>query len=211
MKLFKNVLIFLFFLLVGFGGLYTYLSSNPKLKSIVLKEILTGSKFSLLDAPKMSLKARITNFSGEVNWKSRIGDDFEKVISPSLSLQQGESLKTGIDGEITINFDQVSEIILGNSSSIDIVQTIPNDLVFSQYDGKIEYKKLSSIPVSVRAKRLLIEVLSVTKIQIDGDLISVWGDAKIAYNNNANITKVLEVPKNKSLIFNNQSLKVVVK
>lgn len=210
MKFIKNFLVFLFFLLVGFGGLYSFLTSNPKIRTVSIKDIFSGSKFSLLEAPSYSIKANVSNLNGEVFWKSRISETATKVESLS-NMQQGEGVITGDNGHIELGFVNVATVTVNENSEIDVVQTIPNDIVFSQKLGIIKYKKIGNIPVSVRVKRLLVEVFDDVQVEIDGSLVRIIGNAKIAYNNNANVTKTLNVPLGKTLIFNNQSLKVVVK
>lgn len=211
MKYLKIICIFLFFFLLGFYFIYNLHLNKPIVRKISIKNIFTGSKFSLLDSPSMSLKAKVTDFSGEIFLKNRIGDNFERIYSSLNTLLQGETVKTGDDGYLIMSYDNVAKINMNKNSTLDIIQTLPNNLVFSQIEGNINYQKISDIPVSVRSKRLLVEILGEVNILIDGDIVRISGDAKIAYNNTANITKVIEVPKSKTLIFNNQNLKVVSK
>lgn len=209
MRPIKYFLIFIFFTLVGFGGLYTYLSSNPQIKINSLKEIFKGSKFSLLVAPKLSLKGEIKNMSGEVLWQGRVSDKPEKIKTLS-NVQQGEAIETGTDGQIEIDFLNSANLILNKNSKVEFGQTLPANLVFIQSKGSVDYKKLSSLPVSVRSKLLLIEILGNVNINVieNTDLIEITGESKIAYNNNANVTKLVNINNGETLVFNSDTLKV---
>lgn len=209
MKFFKNLLIFTFFTLLGFGLIYTYLSSNPQIKMVTLKEIFNGSKFSLIDPPNLSLKADIVNLRGEIFWQSRVSETPVKLETLSY-LQQGEGIETGDDGSLEVSFRDVLKIIINKNTKLDILQTLPANIVFSQGKGNVKYQKISNIPVSVRSGLLLIEVLDQTEVNVSNDLVEVSGNAKIAYNNNINETKLREVPPGRKLVFNNQTLKVAV-
>lgn len=212
MKFFKNLLVFLFFLLVGFGGLYTYLSANPQIKTVNLKEVFNGSKFSLLNAPSQSLKGEIKNLQGEVLWKNRISDSAIKIDN-LLSIQQGEGIETGEDGFVDINYLDTAHIKVFSKTKLDIIQTLPANLVFKQSSGQAIYQKISTIPVSVRIAPVLIEVLGEVTVNLDDvkNILTVKGFSKIAFNNNSNITRIIELKNDETLTINLNTLKVVLK
>lgn len=210
MQFFKHSVLFLIFFVVGFLGIYFFLKDIPKTRLPAIREIFESSKFSLLEAPSESLKAEIGSLEGEVMWKNRIAETPTKISTLS-KVQQGESLITGDDGWVSLNFLDTALIKLEPQSEVDIVQTLPNNLVFRQISGTVDYQKTSSIPVSVRVSPLLIDVLSTTEVSIDSDngRITISGVAKVAYNNKANVTQLVEVVQDEPFIFDPNTLREV--
>lgn len=212
MKLFNTILIFILFSLVGFGGLYIYLNSNTKIKIVNLKEVFNSSKFSLLNAPSQSLKADVKNLKGDVLWKNRISDNATKIEN-LISIQQGEGIETGEDGSVDLNFLDTANIKVFPNTKLDIIQTLPADLVFKQSSGEVTYQKTSTIPVSIRIAPVLIEVLGEVTINLDDtkNILTVTGQSKTAFNNKANVTRLIELKKDETVTINLNNLKVVAK
>lgn len=199
-------------LLIGFGGIYLYSQTFPTIGIINIQNFFSGSKFSLLDPPSQSLKGLVSKLTGTVMWQSRIADNPTKIDNLA-NIQQGEAVETGQDGSLSITFPSAAQIDIGPLSKVNMAQTIPNDLVFNQVNGEITYQKLANIPVSVRSMHILIEIIDKATINVDisKGIIKVKGGAKVAFNNSANNTRLIEIPAGKTLIFNDNNLRVVVK
>jgi hypothetical protein len=210
MKLIKHLVLFFIFLAVGFLSIGVLLKDVPKTKLPSIKEIFDSSKFSLLDAPSESLRAGVKNLNGDVVWKNRIAETPTKVDTLS-QVQQGESLITGEDGSVDLDFLDTAYIKLQSNSEVDIIQTLPANIVFKQLSGVVTYQKISTVPVSVRVSPILIEVLGNVSVSINdiNGRITISGLSKVAYNDKANTTRLIDVSDNQSIVFNPDTLKVV--
>jgi hypothetical protein len=189
--------------------------SVPNLPSVSFSDLVKFSRFSLEKAPSQSLVGTITSMSGEVGHEGRLATESAKINSP-VPIQQGESLSTGVDGSLILTFEKAVEINISSETSIGIIQTLPQNLVFSQTLGSAEYKKLTDIPVSVRSRHLLIKndgdvTVSINKLKPIVTVLVNSGSATFAYNNESNTSKVLEVKAGKTLIFNDDTRRVVLK
>jgi hypothetical protein len=187
----------------------------PNVPTVSFSDLVKFSRFSLEKAPSQSLVGTITSMSGEVEYESRIATEAAKINSP-VQVQQGESLKTGLDGKLVLSFDKVAEIDISSDTLVGIVQTLPADMVFSQNSGTAEYKKLADTPVTIRSLHLLIENNGDVTVSIDKikPIITVTvnsGTATFAYNNIDNISRVLTLESGKKLTFNDDTRRVVVK
>lgn len=187
----------------------------PSLPSVSISDLVKYSRFSLYKAPSESLVGSISTMSGEIDYEPRTATVSAKINSP-VPVQQGESLATGVDGKLVLTFDKNAEIDFLPETSVDIIQTLPADLVFAQKTGTAEYKKLADIPVTIRVMHLLAEnggdiVISIDKIRPIVTLTVKSGSAEFAYNNINNDTKLVTVPAGKKLTFNDSTRRVVVR
>lgn len=174
-----------------------------------LDNIFDDSKFSLVNPPSMALFGSVTNLTGEVMWQGRIFDNLIKV-NELESITQGEIVKTGEDGFLNIEFADKASIEILPNSKLEIVQTIPNNLVFYQHQGEVNYIKNSDIPVSVRSGRVLIDISEDLNLKVaSSGFIYIKGNGKMAFNNKTNDTQVVELFGDKSIIFNDNNLEVV--
>lgn len=218
MNTLKNFFWALLFAGIGFSALMIFLEVSwwaPKVNIPKVTGVLNLSNFSLVNAPKESLRGTITSMTGEVKWESRIATEAAKITVP-ITVQQGESLSTGEAGTLSLLFDKNLQIDFSPKTEIGIIQTLPADLVFFQKSGTADYKKLSTTPVSIRALHLLIENGGQVMISVDGEvgvvtLNVVSGTSTVAYNDINNISRVLEVDAGKKLIFNDDTRRAVVK
>lgn len=222
MKLLQSLLFFLGGALVGFLLIYFFKFSflypkENKLKTIQPQTVVSNPEplFSLDNAPSQSQVGKITSMVGSVEWESRTATQ-SSIISSPIPVQQGESLLTNDDGSVELLFDGTADIELSHNSRVDIVQTLPAAFVFQQKSGTIEYKKLGTIPVSIRVLHLLLENDGDIQVTLDPKkpLVTVKvvnGSITVAYNNISNVSKVLTIQKSKSLTFNDQNRRVVVK
>lgn len=204
-------------LVVGYFKLTQKISSIslPSLPTVSFSDLVKLSRFSLDKAPSESLVGNIASITGEVGYESRIATESAKINSP-VSVQQGESLTTGTDGALILNFKDAVDIKLDNNSGINVVQTLPADLVFQQTIGSVEYKKLGSVPVTIRVGRLIVENLGDVKILFTKDspvttIIVINGSVTVAYNNLYNISRVIDVETGQTLKFYESNRRVVLK
>lgn len=176
------------------GLLFFSLQSNLN-DQVIMTPIATGSPllsshFSINNAPALSTKGLILQLEGEVLWESRIATEPSALVAHTI-LQQGESLITGKDGSVTVSFAEAASLELSNNSKVDIIQTLPVDIVFLQQKGIITYQAFKS-SVSIRSNRLLTTIRNGSlRINVDEKLRIVTvtvlnGQAIVAYNN-ANI------------------------
>lgn len=219
----KRILLFLIpfliitSLVVGYFKITQKISSIsiPSLPSVSFSDLVKFSRFSLEKAPSQSLVGTIISMNGEVSYEKRLATESAKINSP-VPVQQGESLTTGIDGKIILTFEKAVEINILPDTSVGVVQTLPADMVFTQTGGSAEYKKLGIIPVSIRSRHLLIKndgdiTVSIDKIKPMITVSVNSGTATFAYNNINNISRVVEVAVGKTLTFNDDTRRVVVK
>ena len=205
------------FLVVGYFKLTQKITAIkiPSLPSVSFSDLVKFSRFSLDKAPSQSLVGVITSMNGEVKHEKRLATESAKINSP-VPIQQGESLTTGVDGNLVLTFEKAAEIIISSDTSVGIIQTLPADLVFSQSSGTVEYKKLASLPVSIRSLHLLIEnegdiTVSVDKIYPYVTVTINSGSATFAYNNVNNISRVWKFDAGTTLIFNDDTRRVALK
>lgn len=215
----KKILLFTTAFVAGLGIVFIYyqIVNFPavKIKIPNFNNILQNSFFSLVKAPSKSLVGTVTSLSGDVEWQSRIATDSAKIFSP-IQIQQGESVSTGLNGSMNISFPGSSEINIFPLSTIEFAQTLPADIVIAQTKGSVEYKKLSDVPLTVRALHLLVEGGGNFKVTIDDKkpVIEVFvetGSVTVAYNDINNLSKVVEIPADKILSFNDKTRKTVIK
>ena len=219
----KKVLLFLIpFLItatvtVGYFKLTQKISSFsiPNLPSVSFSDLVKFSRFSLEKAPSQSLVGTIISMNGEVEYEKRLATESARINSP-VPVQQGESLTTGIDGKVILTFEKAVEINILPETSVGVIQTLPADMVFTQTVGSAEYKKLGTLPVSIRSRHLLIKndgdiTVSVDKLKPIITVSVTSGSATFAYNNINNISRVVEVVEGKILTFNDDTRRVVVK
>lgn len=187
----------------------------PNLPSISFSDLVKFSRFSLEKAPAQSLVGTISSMSGDIEYESRTATGAARLTSP-VTIQQGETLSTGMDGNLTLTFEKSAEINISSDSSVGIIQTLPADMVFSQSRGAVEYKKLANIPVTIRSYHLLIENRGDITVSIDKiyPIVTVninSGSATFAYNNTNNISRVWNFDAGTTLTFNDDTRRVVAK
>lgn len=204
-------------LVIGYFKLTNKIStvSLPQVPSISFSDLIKFSRFSLDKAPSQSLVGTINSMSGEVLYEPRLASESARITSPQ-EVQQGESLSTGIDGKIILNFKDAIEINLENNSGVNVIQTLPADLVFKQTLGSVIYKKLGTYPISIRVGHLLIEDGGEVKISFTKDspittVTIVNGSAIVAYNNLNNDSRMVNLTTGQILEFNEGNRRVVLK
>lgn len=211
----KNVLLFFLAIVVGAAvmfGVQTLMAKN-KLKLDARYE--KSSSFSPDKAPSESLIGKLLALSGEVEWQSRTATEAAK-ISSNREIKQGEILKT-TTGSATVQFENNAKIIISPNSELDIIQTLPSNLVFMQNKGTVKYNRIGEVPISIRVMHLLIDqgvgdIL--VGINPENEIISIDvkdGKVTAAFNDLDYNSKVLEVTNGKKLIFNDRTRNAEVK
>lgn len=192
----KRLLLFSLSLLVGIAFILFVAEILVLRNQGIVSPYVDLTAFAPEIAPSESISGKITSLTGKVMWESRMATVAAQIYAP-IQLQQGEELQTGDNGVVKAQFDSVCKMVISPKSDVSIVQTLPANFVFLQTMGTVEYERLSSIPLSIRALHLLID-------ESNGDIVvGVDNDAKmvtietkttpvtIAYNDN-NLTSHME-------------------
>ena len=208
----KTAGLFFFFLLIGAGLTFFYLTSNAKKEVAKPKKTLPvqTSKFSLESAPTQSLRGNISSLSGEIRWLSRTATE-SALISTPQKIQQGELIQTGKDGKVSIIFPSIS-FKLAKNTELEFIQALPFDFVVSQPSGAVEYtNQNANIPLSIRSMHLLMRLTSgKLTVRIDdeeGQIIvdTIEGEVTVAFNDADNITQTLAIPEDQRLTFDDET------
>lgn len=213
-KIMKSFFTIFITVIIGFAATVgTYMVFHKQ--HVQLLSPLSPTHFSLANAPTDSLIGTISALSGTVSWQSRIADNPVTLQSPR-QIQQGESLFTGSDGSLALTFPTIATITLLKNSQINIIQTLPVNVVIQQIDGTVTYiAQSSTTPLSIRALDLLTTstngqvIISVDKVKSLITLSVVNGSATIAYTDTNNKSQVMTLAVNKKIIFNNNTKKVL--
>lgn len=185
----KYIGVFLLALVLGSIGVWLYFTrqSLPPVKAV--------SSFSLAKAPSASLLASLVSFSGKVNWESRIATQSVR-LTEVRNLQQGEALDTEEAGHAVLVFPGKSLITLSPQTKINLIQTLPTNIVIAQPSGTVQYDTIGTALFSVRADDLLLNITSgsiTVKNDTDTHLVSVTvhtGVTTAAYTDLENMTQL---------------------
>ena len=211
----KKILITFFFFVLGIIGAYFLIifpnNREPaKIISFLPEKISpTQTAFSLENAPDKTLKATISTVSGEILWQSRTATEPSILLTKDLAVQQGEKLIASKSGTLTLNFDLAGELSLFPDTEIELVQTLPVNLVFNQTKGTAEYESRANT-FAVLVNRLLLNFLKANvKVSIDNTkgIITVkvnQGEVIAAYNNQNFVSQRVELQENEGFIFDNE-------
>lgn len=156
------------------------------------------TKFSLDQAPSDSIKGQIINMTGEIWWQSRTATE-PAQLKDTISVQQGEIWIASESGNLTIEFAPAATITLFPKTKIEIVQTLPLNLVFNQIQGITQYQAFGSSPVTIRSLNLIVNLedglLVVDTDEATGAIILglKTGRAKVGYNSPEFDSKVWEL------------------
>jgi len=211
----KNILIFIAYFLLGIFLIFSFRQLTETINFHELNSPLAQFSFSLDAPPSQSLQGAVTSLSGEVQWQSRIATEPAKITKPR-QVQQGEEVKTLDSGQLTIVFPEIAGITVFPKTEIDIIQTLPTNILIGQNSGATDYKNLNGNPLSVRSQNLLIKInqgeimISVDENNpyITADVIS--GSVTAAYNDINFITKLIDVSSGESLLFRTDTKRITV-
>src|SRR5579871_5704011 len=209
----KDIGIVILSLIVGFVttvALYIYLPKQNLITiSIPRVTSVNTTHFSLEKAPTQSLVGTISSLSGQVLWQSRIANAESPIIA-SQQIQQGESVET-TDGTASIAFASALLAQIEKNTQVNIIQTLPADIVIQQTQGTTDYQRLGTIPVSIRGLDLLLSVergevtIVVDPLTSHVNVIVKSGKITAAYTNKQNQTNIKTISAGQQLLFNNNT------
>jgi len=214
MKYLKYVLIFIAVFCVGVIASYfvfQYLDNRPSeiVTSITPAPTATPesavSDFSLENAPSKSLRGEITSMKGELKWQSRLATESAELLEP-ITVQQGEKVVTGEKSSMSIDFGACN-LDLFSGTELEIIQTLPENILFHQISGDVDYVKTGDYPISVRVDYLLIEANGDFSVSVNPDWPIVYvtmksGSAVAAYNDLNFLSHEINITKGKTFTFN---------
>ena len=197
----RTVLILGISLLIGIGISVIYI------QVIALDET---TSYDGSQAPPDALQGSITYMDGVVLWQSRTATEAAE-LSGSTPIQQGESIETGEDGEVTILFDEDTLIDIFSESSVSFTQTLPANIVITHREGEVEYsQETATIPLSIRVGHLLVKLhegaISITLIEeSDVTVRVIEGSATAVYNDLEYETNYEELDEGESFFYDDIS------
>lgn len=207
-------------ILLLIGGLYgSYIWFLPRTEIISLhspKPSFTpyiGEPYAFTTPPSQSMNASIIRAQGEVSFQSRIAT--EPASLNVIEVRQGESLITGENGSIEIQFPSSISALLSSQSRINLIQTLSHAVIFEQTSGSVRYANPTDIPLAIRIKRLLVSgakaTISVTYDETRDSITvtSANGSATLAFNDSSFVSQVETIQYGKSVTFNNQKRKLL--
>lgn len=183
---------------------------NQKFMPLAKNNLPNPTHFSLINPPDKSVNGKILFLSGNVFWENRIATQPSKLILPT-PIEQGEELYTKNNGQISINFPNFGTITLLPNSNLDIIQTLPENLVILQNKGKAVYQKQGNNAFSIRTFNLLINLKqgeSVVNINLKTQTATInveKGLITTAFIDSQGNTDTLNVYQKQSFIFNNNT------
>jgi hypothetical protein len=165
------------------------------------------SNFSLEEAPSESLRGEIIKMVGEVKFLGRTATEASILASTSAKVQQGENYITGEGGSLSINFKDTVSIDLSENTEVDIIQTLPANIVFSQVAGIANYKVIAKSSVTIRTSYLLTELRGEANISRDSDkqivIVTIKsGSAIMAYNDKNYVSHEVTINEGQTYTFN---------
>ncbi len=213
MRFSKKIIIPIIAVVALTSGLFTLYFINKKNQFLPTPSPSTSetpdiaTNFSIEEAPSESLKGVITKLEGDVKILGRTATEEASLLNPNSKAQQGENYITGEDGSLSIVFEDILEIDIQNNSEVDIIQTLPAGIVFSQVNGESTYQKLGNYPVTIRTSYLLTEIDGEVDIKRDSEkylvMVSVnSGTATFAYNDEDYISHVIKAEAGQTYTFN---------
>lgn len=222
MKLFKYLFLLLIIVIISIIGFYFYQAKTQE-KGGLISPVTTidyspsGKPviFSLENAPSETLRGEISNMTGKISWQSRTATQAAE-ISAVQTIQQGEKLITQENSTLTLGFDGACRLVLGADTEIAIIQTLPDNIVFEQIKGTVEYNKTGNYPISIRSGNLLAENNGNITVSIDPEkpiikLKLTSGQAALAYNDLDYLSHKQTIKANQTFTFNDDTRTGVVK
>lgn len=221
-KFAENLLLFLFFVVIGITIALVYLRVQKPDTSVLYHSTESQStptaviNFSLENSPTSAMRGTVTELKGDVLWKSRAATE-SAALFPATKIQQGEEVETKEDGNLTIEFSDGQSIQILPKSGLNIIQTLPDNLVFQQTDGTAIYKNTSGLPLAVRGLGLVTQFINgEAKITVNNKTAVVIvevtkGSLATAYNDSRYETSVANITQGKKLTFNNAKKRATIK
>lgn len=189
----KQVIVGLLCVLLGAAGAiginFAKNHSRPKPIITIAKKgaNFLPSQFSLENAPTDSIRGTIATMSGEIYYQARTATGAAK-LNQAIPVQQGETWIASDSGNLTINFAPAATVALFPQTKLEVIQTLPLNLVFNQTEGVGQYNAVGVNPVTIRGFNLIINLdsglLVVDTNPETGTVILdlKTGSARVAYN-----------------------------
>lgn len=218
----KNLLIFL--VAVSFGVLFFIIfaktqpqpMATPSTNNTTLP--YAPSKFSIENAPSESLKATIASHSGTLKFESRVATEPAEIKEIPTQMQQGEIIQTNENSTAFLRFPDLLTINMTPETSVEFVQTLPQNLVIAQTTGAARYTKTNPVtPLSIRSLHLLINqnegefTVFVDPEEAGVSVQSVKGEITVAYNDTDNVVQTVTIPEEKKLTFDDDNRDYILK
>ncbi len=114
---------------------------------------------------------------------------------------------TKANGKMTVAFADSETMTILPNSEIDIIQTLPANIVISQPQGTIQYKRSGNVPFSINAQSLLINhnqgslTISVDKKNQTTTVMVQNGTAQLAYADTDQTSHVVTVSQGQSFVY----------
>ena len=225
MKVFRYIVISIAVLILLFSAGYILVgyffnnnsntNTNIISKTPVTESEIESIKYSLEEPPSQSLRGKIATMSGEIHWQSRTATESSQ-ITDLREIVQGETLWTKDSSQLKLVFDTVCGVEMSENTTIDVVQTLPVNLVFRQSEGLTIYEKTGEYPLSVRSLSLLSDIDGKTEISIDGDKNIIYvnvvsGSTTIAHNDADYVSHQLQISEGQTYSFNHDNRKGVLR
>ena len=188
-KIFLGIIVFLLGATAALGIYFAKNHSRPEGIITIGKKAsnFEPTKFSLEEAPSDSIRGQITGMSGEIWWQSRTATE-PAQLTEVITIQQGEVLIASDEGKLTVSFNPAATISLFPETQVEIIQTLPLNLVFNQTKGIGQYQVSGTNPVIIRSFNLIVNI-DEGLLNIDTDeesgvitLSLKTGMAKVGYN-----------------------------
>jgi hypothetical protein len=202
----KVFLLFLVFLLIGIAIIISYQYWNPQHLPIGYTKPAITTQFSLNKAPSESVVGTIASMSGTVNWLSRTAAKPVQIKTPR-AIQQGEELSTGSKGTAVITIQNDAALALEPNTHVSIVQLLPQNFVFGQDKGIVQYANNFQVPVSIRSLDLLTLLVkgkvtsTVDPVNQKVTISVVSGAVREAYEDSQNNSVTLTVNPGQTFVF----------
>jgi hypothetical protein len=206
----KTFALFIFSLIMGtIIAVFCYFWLSPK-ESQIIKPFLPKTLFSIENAPSQSITGIVESFSGNVAWQSRSAN-YATLINSPVKLQQGDEINVQDNGQAITSFPNIVKISISPNTQVNFIQTLKVNFVAEEKQGNAFYEKTGSIPVSIRAFDLLINLKNgAFSISVDKEsamvVINVGsGSATAAYIDTDNNTQILTIKEKQKYQFNNDT------
>jgi len=172
---------------------------SPQTTESQKSDTVISEPFALVP-PAQSLKGILADMTGSVLQKTRDANAFVEATR-SATILVGESIATGKDSTAIIQIPRLSVITMEKNAEIVFVNIFPQNSVFQQKSGEIQYEIIATSPVAIRALHTLIQAseakFTVNIIDSDISVIVQKGEAKAAIVDTDNSTHVYTIPEGK--------------
>lgn len=184
----------------GVISLNFFYTSNKQGTVNILQTIETPSptptiNFSIETPPRLSLKGKVASLSSNVFYISRSSSQ-EQIFNPDQQVLQGETIISSNSANIQFSFYQDNLVKLSEKTSLEIIQSLPNNIVYKQISGNAYYK-ISNQKTSVIITPLL--------------LFSDSGEFTISIDDKRKILKVTVSQGEITIAFNDTQYNSIVK